>query len=172
MERVRPVRPEYAKPGIKATDVRERFLSKITIAENGCWEWTASCFQSGYAQFWHDGTNRKASRVSYELFIGEIPGGLMICHECDNKGCVNPDHLWAGTQSDNIKDAVKKGRHKSNWPKDGGGFRGWSHSEETKARIALKKLGNTCASGKRSPEFREKMRKSTLAVWERRRLNG
>lgn len=71
-----------------------------------CWEWTGSLFPNGYGQF----RNKKAHRISYELTIGSIPKGRFVLHKCDNKSCVNPNHLFLGTMADNMTDKIEKGR--------------------------------------------------------------
>jgi len=97
----------------KYPPIRDRFLSKTKQLENGCWSWSGSFFSSGYAQFWQGKKARKASRVSWELFRGEIPVGLYVLHRCDNKECVNPDHLHLGDHSQNMREASERGRHHS-----------------------------------------------------------
>ena len=93
---------------------RERFLAKINYGGNprlaGCWLWTASTDSTGYGQFWVDGKVLKAHRVSYKLFSGEIPDGLLVRHTCHNPLCVNPAHLIVGTHQDNMDDKVRAGR--------------------------------------------------------------
>ena len=93
----------------------ERFLDKILIGDD-CWQWTG-VLSHGYAII-NDNRppyrNLRAARVSYELFVGPIPPGLLLCHHCDNPLCVRPAHLFPGTQLDNMKDASKKGRLKIN----------------------------------------------------------
>lgn len=88
-----------------------RFMEKVSVAKNGdCWEWRASKHRQGYGQFRMDGSTQLAHRASWMIFKGEIPAGMCVCHSCDNTACVNPDHLWLGSQRDNVRDMDKKGR--------------------------------------------------------------
>lgn len=101
--------------------VKERFLSKILIQPNGCWEWCGTFCKKKYGDrphFWIEGRPRIAARVSWELFRGPIPDGKMICHtvECSNERCVNPDHLYPGDQISNMADRDAAGRT-SRWDK-------------------------------------------------------
>lgn len=88
----------------------ERFLSKVKKTDSGCWEWSAGKFQNGYGQFCVKNKTTKAHRYSYLQFNGEIPENMLVCHKCDNKGCVNPEHLFLGTHSDNMQDMLSKNR--------------------------------------------------------------
>jgi hypothetical protein len=97
-----------------------RFLSKVDrhgplhpVLQTHCWVWTGSVRGQGYGQFWYKGLSRKASRVSYEIFVGEIPIGRMVLHRCDNRMCVNPDHLYLGDHADNMRDRNSRGRQAS-----------------------------------------------------------
>ena len=87
----------------------DRFMSKVTVLPDGCWKWIGQIVQ-GYGVFRSGDHQYKAHRVSYTLFKGEIPKGMIIMHKCDNRWCVNPEHLVCGTQRENLHDMASKGR--------------------------------------------------------------
>ncbi len=89
--------------------VAERFWSYVKKTET-CWEWTRQISQIGYGRFFFRKKGWMAHRVSWTLSCGEIPPGLFVLHHCDVRRCVRPDHLFLGTQKQNIQDAVRKGR--------------------------------------------------------------
>jgi hypothetical protein len=89
---------------------QQLFLQKIKISRSGCWLWTGAKNHSGRG---HARVNKKlitAPRLAWKLFKGDFSRHLYICHKCDNPTCVNPKHLFLGTQLDNVQDSIKKGR--------------------------------------------------------------
>lgn len=91
--------------------IKERFEERyIPVPESGCWIWTGHIRTNGYGAMSIKSKLQYAHRISWELHNGPIPEGLFVLHKCDNPPCVNPDHLFIGTQKDNLQDAFKKGR--------------------------------------------------------------
>lgn len=97
----------------KITDYKKHLLSKIIKLPNECWEWQGALQGKGYGFTIYKGKTMTAHRASYIVFKQEIPDRLQICHHCDNKKCINPKHLFLGTGSDNMQDAMTKGRMKN-----------------------------------------------------------
>jgi hypothetical protein len=92
----------------KPKDPMPRFWAKVQKTD-GCWVWTG-CKMKGYGQFGYCRRNVLAHRFSYAQAYGPIEAHMMVCHRCDNPSCVRPDHLFLGTQKDNLDDCAAKGR--------------------------------------------------------------
>lgn len=107
-------------------DVIARFHRGVSYLEgvDACWEWRGRLDKKGYGVF-HVANLKygRTHRIAYLIAVGDIDDGLSICHKCDNRKCVRPDHLFLGTNEDNTRDMVEKGRNKS-WMKEPGATRG------------------------------------------------
>jgi len=96
----------------------ERFNSRSKINEKtGCTEWQTSFLRNGYGSFSIKDKTYSAHRISWIINKGEVPKGLCVLHRCDNGSCVNPNHLFLGTNKDNTADMMKKGRSNNNGEK-------------------------------------------------------
>jgi hypothetical protein len=129
--------------------LHERFWPRVDRSGD-CWEWRGGRIPQGYGAVWINGQNHPAHRVAWELTVGPIPPGLMVLHRCDNPPCVNPAHLWLGTQADNMADKVRKGRaavgakngahtqpnHRSSGHRPGLGVLTWDEIREIRALAA------------------------------------
>lgn len=99
-----------------APGASQSLLEKTTDAATPCQNWEGGVSGCGYGNIsLRDRTgaivNIKAHRLAYAMHYGVDPAGLVVCHKCDNKLCLNPEHLFLGTQGDNVRDCVRKGRH-------------------------------------------------------------
>lgn len=114
---------QYVRGHNPGRSIAERLWSRVD-KKGECWVWLGHRGRAGYGYI---GRGRKSEgialvhRVAYELEVGPIPDGLFVCHRCDNPPCVRPDHLFVGTQQDNMRDALLKGRTRG-----ASGLRNWN----------------------------------------------
>ena len=160
--------------------VNERFASRYFVdSETECWSWTGRLNNKGYGliagevngtRYVPKGQAMLAHRVSWLLFRGEIPEsnaahGTVVMHICDNPRCVNPKHLRLGTQSENVRDMINKGRAPKRFMPSG--VEHWNSAFESQADIDL-----ICLTAGRTKELAERYGVSTTTIKKLRRRNG
>lgn len=93
---------------------KKRYFNYVEKSKSteGCWNWTGAGTKEGYGHISYKAKVKKSSRIMWEWIYGKIPNKMIICHNCDNPKCVNPDHLFLGTDAINRVDCMKKGRMK------------------------------------------------------------
>lgn len=110
-----PFQTLSGKSDAKSTDAAganepDRFWKWVAVGKpTECWEWQGSCDRYGYGRSTLNGKYIPASRAAYIYATGQDVSGLLVCHHCDNPGCCNPSHLYAGTKSDNERDKFARG---------------------------------------------------------------
>lgn len=102
--RVKRTKPELIQSLYERRNIVNRSLN------TPCWEWTGAKNKRGYGTIGYLGKYVRINRISYMLFRGIVPRSMEVCHKCDNPKCFNPDHLFLGTHTDNMRDAFSKGR--------------------------------------------------------------
>jgi len=103
------------------------FVKNIDLSSDECIIWPYRKTQKGYGQITKSTGFGRAHRYSYSVHVGKIPKGMHVLHTCDQRDCINPNHLWIGTHSENMQDMLKKGRgHKARGEKQGSSkFKTW-----------------------------------------------
>jgi hypothetical protein len=121
----------------KYASMENRFFEKVEKSDS-CWIWVGAKTSNGYGSIGVNGKSMSAHRYSYQLHNGAIPNGMVICHTCDIRLCVNPAHLWAGTQKENLHDMFKKGRDCKNNPGNAHGHNQYRNKKTIEAEMVAK----------------------------------
>ncbi len=130
-------------PGDSSADILRRLAGRWRETPAGCWEWTGYVNPQGYGCLIIKGRSIRAHRAAYVAANGQITDGRQVNHHCDNRRCVNPSHLYLGTQSQNIRDAISRNRL---YVPDGG--RGSSHSQAALTAEQANDIARLYATGK------------------------
>jgi len=115
--------------------IHHTLVNRSVVMPSGCIEWAGPRDPNRYGRIAVGHKTKLAHRVAYERSIGPIPDGMHVCHHCDNPPCINPDHLFLGTNYDNIQDRLRKGRPPS-------GCRGENHNKCKLTEAQVLKIRN------------------------------
>lgn len=160
----------------KRGTLEERFWSRVLKGEK-CWEWQGYCCnQTGYGRIYGKGRKWNAHRLSWVVHNGDVPDGSVIRHKCDNRKCVNPEHLDIGTQADNVRDMWERGRAvpPPRW-NDGTAEPLEVRKQKNRERMGLRKTH--CQRGHLLPEYipgkkRRCMEEECREAWRYNALGG
>lgn len=149
--------PEFVKQkqyhGLTLT---ERFFKYVKKTDT-CWEWVGSKCKNGYGRLNVKGIPVLASRISFQVHFGSIPPGMNVCHKCDYPACVNPDHLFLGTQQDNVDDMKAKGRER---------HRCLSGEQHAMSKLTEDDVRAIRASNETGPELSRRFNISTSVIYD------
>lgn len=134
-------------------DIKQRLVARSEPTSNGCTLFVGGLSPKGYGVLRDGGKTKLAHRVAYELHVGEIPAGLFVCHSCDNPRCIQPTHLFLGTNGDNVRDMMQKGR-------------GVPHGRRQLTSDERLRIDRMLASGFSLGRIARKIRCSKTAVWK------
>lgn len=131
---------ELAEKVAKAEGPDARILARLDRTGN-CWLWTGALDARGRGRVWRNGSLRLHHRAVWEILVGPIPEGALLCHHCDNPQCANPAHLYIGDSKTNAGDMWQRGRH-------------WTQKEPERAASVGSRLGsrNEWAKGASNPK--------------------
>ncbi len=147
-------RGEQAKP------LLQRLMSRVAFAMSDCWHWRGQRNRFGYGRMTYLGREQMAHRLFYETFVGPIPSEMFVLHHCDNPSCVNPEHLWLGTYSDNRRDCQSKGRWQMKKIR-----RGFTHQSNVVTPSLLETFKRLRVSGVSYARIAAETGVSTMTVW-------
>lgn len=130
-------------------DIKSYFSERVSVdQETGCWNWKLRLDKGGYGIIGlRQYRDKRTHRVSYQIYNGEIPAGMVVMHSCDNPRCCNPDHLSVGTNMENMADSKNKGRGGAYW------FRGEENPKSILCAESVRRIRAMAAAGAKSKDI-------------------